>query len=1599
MEEQRIQQQQRRQEQEGGYRPRIQENEQQRLFGNSIQDPELMTIDQCETMRELDDSQLVGPPPPPSLPPPAAAATAIVNMVDVEVRSAVKAVDVSTVKRKRGRPPRIQGKTTGPPSSQPKRKTTTTDDEEDVCFICFDGGSLVLCDRRGCPKAYHPACIKRDESFFRSKAKWNCGWHICSNCQKASHYMCYTCTYSLCKGCTKDADYVCVRGNKGLCGTCMRTIMLIENVTVGNTEAVQVDFDDKTSWEYLFKIYWIFLKGKLSLTVDELTKAKNPWKGDELPKAKNSWRGFGSIFAPKEVHTGELIHGNDEKSPFLDNCYGNVEANHSKRRKTKDQPEDLSEQNSVVMEKSVVDKVTPLPEGTMWATKELLEFVSHMRNGDTSMLSQFDVQALLLDYIKRNNLRDPRQKSQIICDSRLKNLFGKPRAGHFEMLKLLEYHFLIKEKSPANDSVRVGVADAVGSLLEAAGSSDSQMIMGNDRRRRTRKKMDERGPHVNLNPDDYAAIDVHNINLLYLKRNLMENLMDDTEKFHEKVVGSFVRIRISGGDQKQDMYRLVQVVGTSKVAESYKVGSRTTDVMLEILNLDKKEVVSIDGISNQEFSEDECRRLRQSIKCGLIKRLKVGEIQEKALALQPVKVSDWLEAEVSRLNHLRDRASEKGHRKELRECVEKLDLLQSPKERQRRLLDIPTVHVDPNMNPSYESEEDAGQSSEMKQGDHMRLRNTGFGRKGIELNSPLREGDLNDVGNREHKNLASVCEQTRNVGTTFYVDRDGTARVHEKVNESKWRQGGGAFGATNHNISKNQLDIGLGTYDRNSQAVRTESHPGVASAIIPSSLSSGRELSLNDFETEKLWHYQDPFGKVQGPFAMMQLRKWSTSGLFPPDLRVWRIDKKQDDSILLTDALVGECTKVPLNLCNSHLLPQEAAVASNDSEPGFNQTTDASLADSKRFDHELKAMHKDETVNADGDDKPVRSNSLGAHCSTWTKPVDVAIPKDGQVQSSSQQWELSKGGELYETPLPQATEGHRDEKWSPHPCNADGISHKATDGQTKIGESDEKQGDSEGHSSQSSGQNWRPQPVDSSSSRWDSNTGCVSMAKSSEKSEQNQEIVVSDLPSPTPKQSHEELKGQAENKLSVSSSAPVQDSGPSWSTASSLVVGRQLPEVAGEWGGYSPASAKPSVEEWDSNLVSVSSLKPTEGANDHAATPTSGTDKLTNSSPPQPELDTSTWQPLVPEPNEFCSLVDESVSDLLAEVEAMESLGGLPSPTSKMSCGGELTPGSDNECFSPIEPFSPALDPGKSDALSSTGDIQMPSQLTAASVLLRLSLTPSQPTVADEPLAVSQMPSQLTGTTKPHRLSQIQPQSIVPDEPLRVSQLPSRSNLSEEPLGLWHTDALNSQKSFSGHSSSSAEVEGDAKPSDSSVNQWDIQSEIQPLASSIVNQGEAGSDIQASTPSTVSQLESGSVTQHRASSTADTRWGTVKESTNLNQEGVSQGSTNMVWGTGHGSIQQQASTTSAISTGNIGGWGSQPRYGGDNRFSGQRDHHRNYFQNRDSGYGRDRSSWNRQPTHGNGGGSFKPPGKGQRVCKFYESGYCKKGASCTYLHP
>lgn len=44
--------------------------------------------------------------------------------------------------------------------------------------------------------------------------------------------------------------------------------------------------------------------------------------------------------------------------------------------------------------------------------------------------------------------------------------------------------------------------------------------------------------------------------------------------------------------------------------------------------------------------------------------------------------------------------------------MEKLQLLKTPEERRRRLEDIPEIHADPKMNPSYESEDNDNSDNE-----------------------------------------------------------------------------------------------------------------------------------------------------------------------------------------------------------------------------------------------------------------------------------------------------------------------------------------------------------------------------------------------------------------------------------------------------------------------------------------------------------------------------------------------------------------------------------------------------------------------------------------------------------------------------------------------------------------------------------------------------------------------------------------------------------------------------------------------------------------------------------------------------------------------
>ncbi|KAK3573879.1 hypothetical protein QTP86_032857 [Hemibagrus guttatus] len=82
---------------------------------------------------------------------------------------------------------------------KPKRRRARSEGKkqsEDDCFRCGDGGQLVLCDRKGCTKAYHLSCLDRTKRPF---GRWDCPWHHCDVCGKPSEAFCQLCPNSFCK--------------------------------------------------------------------------------------------------------------------------------------------------------------------------------------------------------------------------------------------------------------------------------------------------------------------------------------------------------------------------------------------------------------------------------------------------------------------------------------------------------------------------------------------------------------------------------------------------------------------------------------------------------------------------------------------------------------------------------------------------------------------------------------------------------------------------------------------------------------------------------------------------------------------------------------------------------------------------------------------------------------------------------------------------------------------------------------------------------------------------------------------------------------------------------------------------------------------------------------------------------------------------------------------------------------------------------------------------------------------------------------------------------------------------------------------------------
>ncbi|XP_045792623.1 uncharacterized protein At5g08430 [Trifolium pratense] len=308
-----------------------------------------------------------------------------------------------------------------------------------------------------------------------------------------------------------------------------------------------------------------------------------------------------------------------------------------------------------------------------WGSTSLIQFLESIGIDTTNKITQSDVTQIINDYVKQNNLLHPTKKKRIECDARLHLLFGRKSISRLKISDLLESHFEENCGQSDDDFLFDSEDDEY-----VPGTCEIPKPVSSERKNHPKK-------HVVEKPRScFAAVIPFNIKLVYLKKSLVDELLKDPETFETKVVGSFIRIKCDPNDYLQkNSHQLLQITGIKK---SSGVGG---EIRLQASGFIKD--ISINMLSDDNFSEAECEDLHRRVKDGLLKRPMIVDLEEKARVLHEDMTKHWLAKEIALLENLIDRANEKGWRRELDGYLQKRAKLKSPEEQELLLREIPQV--------------------------------------------------------------------------------------------------------------------------------------------------------------------------------------------------------------------------------------------------------------------------------------------------------------------------------------------------------------------------------------------------------------------------------------------------------------------------------------------------------------------------------------------------------------------------------------------------------------------------------------------------------------------------------------------------------------------------------------------------------------------------------------------------------------------------------------------------------------------------------------------------------------------------------------------
>ncbi|KAE8646125.1 uncharacterized protein At5g08430 isoform X4 [Cucumis sativus] len=505
-----------------------------------------------------------------------------------------------------------------------------------------------------------------------------------------------------------------------------------------------------------------------------------------------------------------------------------------------------------------------------WGSRPLIEFLESVGKDIKEKISRHDVTSIINEYVNINNLLHPSKKKRILCDDRLHSIFGRKTIGRIKIHDMLEPHFAENQHESDDDfSYSSDETENLFSVLKR----DNGITPGRKLSQKTRV-------HVNPN-SSFAAVVPGNINLVYLRKSLVEDLLKDHETFESKLIGSFVRIKSDPHDYLQkNTHQLVQVIGLKKISISGDLGP---GFLLHVSNVMKD--VSISMLSDENFSEEECKDLDLRIKNGLVKRLTIAEVQRKVEVLHVDITKHWLSREISLLQNLIDQANEKGWRKELDQYLEKKQLLQSAAEQSRILREIPQVIADETEFGGIHASADQADNV-TKEGDETKLL------------------DIREASD-DRKQGETVFSSNSNVDT--YGAENPTTALMFNLNENTEsrqifldEQAAQPVECTyNYFIESEPINA----VDKGCQANEQIKESTVIDLSDDDEPPRAEEHDWNNKLKSLIWYYLDPQGDVQGPFCLASLKNWKDANYFPSDFKVWRTGQTQDQAVLLNDIL------------------------------------------------------------------------------------------------------------------------------------------------------------------------------------------------------------------------------------------------------------------------------------------------------------------------------------------------------------------------------------------------------------------------------------------------------------------------------------------------------------------------------------------------------------------------------------------------------------------------------------------------------------------------------------------------------------------------